>query len=415
MTATIRVSNLGKCYRVRNSDQRVQYRTIRESLVDLTKAPARMFRRPPDDRSEEFWALRNVEFEVKAGEIVGIIGHNGAGKSTLLKILSRITKPTSGRIELNGRVGSLLEVGTGFHPELTGRENIYLNGSILGMRRSEIQASFDEIVDFAETGRFLDTPVKRYSSGMYVRLAFAVAAHLPCEILVVDEVLAVGDVSFQRKCMDKMSEVGRTGRTILLVSHNLSSIKSLCHNVVTMERGRVIDAGPADEQVASYFNRLVELSKYSLAERKDRSGNGLSRVKNVYFENEQRDRVTQIFVGDPLRIKIDYESHQVGLVPEVALSCFSLDGVKVFHVDNKNRGQAIAPLAESGEFLCSIPRVNLTPGTYHFNVQISVKNEVCDHLASAGALDVLPGDYYGSGRPASPQGGTIFLDHDWAD
>src|SRR5262249_1505201 len=242
MTAAIVVESLGKRYRVSRGAARPRYRTLREDLVNLVSAALRRLTRGPDGGNmEEFWALRNVGFAVRPGEVVGIIGRNGAGKSTLLKILSRITKPTTGEVRLRGRVGSLLEVGTGFHPELTGRENIYLNGAILGMRRQEIRRKFDEIVQFAEIERFLDTPVKRYSSGMYVRLAFAVAAHLEPEILIVDEVLAVGDIAFQRKCMGRMREVGRSGCTVLFVSHNMPAIESLCTRVVLLEGGRLVN------------------------------------------------------------------------------------------------------------------------------------------------------------------------------
>ena len=219
----IRVGNLGKRYRLASGPGQMDYRTLRESLTSAMRKPF-----GGRAKGEEFWALNGIDFEVNPGEVVGIVGRNGAGKSTLLKVLSRITKPTRGFVELNGRVGSLLEVGTGFHPELSGRENIFLNGSILGMARREIAAKFDEIVAFAEVEKFLDTPVKRYSSGMYVRLAFAVAAHLEPEILIVDEVLAVGDATFQRKCLGKMGEVSKTGRTILFVSHNMQAITRLC-------------------------------------------------------------------------------------------------------------------------------------------------------------------------------------------
>src|SRR5262245_17248548 len=231
MRPAIQVENLGKEYRLAGG--RRGYHTLRESLTDVVRLP---FRRPIQER---FWALRELGFNVRPGELVGIIGRNGAGKSTLLKILSRITRPTAGRVELNGRVGSLLEVGTGFHPELTGRENIYLNGSILGMTRREIQRKFDEIVAFSEVEPFLDTPVKRYSSGMYVRLAFAVAAHLEPEILIVDEVLAVGDAAFQRKCLGRMKAIGKEGRTVLFVSHNMRSVMNLCGRGILLHTGRV--------------------------------------------------------------------------------------------------------------------------------------------------------------------------------
>src|SRR5579862_5387275 len=227
MQPAIVIENLSKCYRVARADAPADYTTLRESLVQAAKWPLKRIRGGDGARQEPFWALKDINLTVEPGDTVGIIGRNGAGKSTLLKILSRITKPTSGRIRLRGRVGSLLEVGTGFHPELTGRENIFLSGAVLGMTRAEIRRKFDEMVAFAEVERFLDTPVKHYSSGMYVRLAFAVAAHLEPEILVVDEVLAVGDAEFQKKCLGKMQDVSKGGRTVLFVSHNMSAIQSL--------------------------------------------------------------------------------------------------------------------------------------------------------------------------------------------
>jgi lipopolysaccharide transport system ATP-binding protein len=257
MAPAIRVENLGKLYHVAQGGPRASYRTFRELITNAASAPFRKLRGQTQAQREaaEFWALKDVSFEVQPGEVVGIIGRNGAGKSTLLKILSRITKPTKGRVELNGRIGSLLEVGTGFHPELTGRENVYLNGSILGMSRREIDRKFDEIVAFAEVERFLDTPVKRYSSGMYVRLAFAVAAHLEPEILIVDEVLAVGDAGFQKKCLGKMEEVGQTGRTVLFVSHNMPAITRLCKRCILLSEGLVIKDSTSADVAAYYVNQ----------------------------------------------------------------------------------------------------------------------------------------------------------------
>lgn len=259
MQPAIRIENLGKCYRVAKNRDRSPYRTFRETLTDAAMAPIRRaINRGMEGHLEEFWALKDVSFEVQPGEVVGIIGRNGAGKSTLLKILSRITKPTKGRIEINGRVGSLLEVGTGFHPELTGRENIYLNGSILGMTRPEIRRKFDEIVEFSGVEQFLDTPVKRYSSGMYVRLAFAVAAHLEPEILIVDEVLAVGDAEFQKKCLGKMGEVAKSGRTVLFVSHNMNAVSALCSSGVLLEKGQLRSAASVDSTLAMYKSNIIE-------------------------------------------------------------------------------------------------------------------------------------------------------------
>ncbi|HOI95223.1 MAG TPA: ABC transporter ATP-binding protein [Syntrophobacter fumaroxidans] len=268
----ISVEGLGKKYRIRHA-QVGRYRTFREALAQGAGRPFRALRRAlgaglsggetpagggERSSSEDFWALEDVCFEVRRGDVVGIIGRNGAGKSTLLKILSRITEPTAGRVRLRGRVGSLLEVGTGFHPELSGRENIFMNGAILGMTRAEITRKFDEIVAFAEIEKFLDTPVKRYSSGMYVRLAFAVAAHLDPEILLVDEVLAVGDVQFQQKCLGKMSEVSRGGRTVLFVSHNMAAVNALCARGILLSRGRVAEDGPVSGVVAAYLADSVK-------------------------------------------------------------------------------------------------------------------------------------------------------------
>src|SRR4051794_19175857 len=263
-TSAISVENLCKRYEL-GSRTNGDYSTLRESLVEAVKKPWRRLRSteetPDTSRQNEFFALKDVSFKVQPGEVLGIVGRNGAGKSTLLKILSRITPPTAGRIKMLGRVGSLLEVGTGFHPELTGRENIFLNGAILGMSRREIQRKFDEIVAFAETERYLDTPVKRYSSGMYTRLAFAVASHLEPEILIVDEVLAVGDAQFQKKCLGRMNEVSREGRTVLFVSHNMSAIKSLCTRGILIEGGRVAYDGSTDEVVNRYLDSGSEMAR----------------------------------------------------------------------------------------------------------------------------------------------------------
>src|SRR5215813_7100758 len=271
MPPIITIENLAKQYRIGASG--AAYSTVREAVVNSLRAPLRMFR-GNSSAYETIWALRDVNLEIQAGEVVGIIGRNGAGKSTLLKILSRITEPTRGRVVLRGRVGSLLEVGTGFHPELTGRENIFLNGSILGMTRREIQAKFDEIVSFAEIEKFLETPVKRYSSGMYVRLAFAVAAHLEPEILVVDEVLAVGDYAFQQKCLKKMQDVSIHGRTVLFVSHNMGAISRLCQRCIVLDKGRIVSSGPTAAAVETYMTSgLMERAEFTQSESVDKAVN----------------------------------------------------------------------------------------------------------------------------------------------
>ncbi len=313
MTAAIRVDNLSKRFRIgATPGGRFKYRTLRESLTDglasAGRRVGRVLRRrsaAPADRND-FWALKDVSFRVEPGEVLGVIGHNGAGKSTLLKVLSRITKPTAGEVRLRGRVGSLLEVGTGFHPELTGRENIFLNGSILGMTRREVQRKFDDIVGFAEIDEFLDTPVKRYSSGMYTRLAFAVASHLEPEILLVDEVLAVGDAQFQQKCLGKMGQVSRSGRTVLFVSHTMSAVKALCTRAVLMEKGRLALDGDVDEVVNRYLSAGTDMAttgvipddapRYS-----DDPGEALFR--SVKVTDLAGEPVTQLYFGQPFQVR----------------------------------------------------------------------------------------------------------------
>ena len=275
--AIIQVENLGKKYQIKHQAERQRYTALRDVIAEkarrlFSRSQTSDFRPPTSARSssEDFWALKDVSFEVKQGEVVGIIGRNGAGKSTLLKILSRITEPTTGSIRLRGRVASLLEVGTGFHPELTGRENIFLNGAILGMSRAEIRKKFDEIVAFAEVEKFLDTPVKRYSSGMYVRLAFAVAAHLEPEILIVDEVLAVGDAEFQKKCLGKMQEVSKGGRTVLFVSHNMNAVQKLCGKGIVLKAGRIQFNGKVEDSIQHYMRSVEMRSRVEFPMRNDR-------------------------------------------------------------------------------------------------------------------------------------------------
>ncbi|TME50667.1 MAG: ABC transporter ATP-binding protein [Chloroflexi bacterium] len=264
--------------------------------------------RGKDRRAQELWALDDVSFEVAEGEVIGIIGRNGAGKSTLLKLLSRLTEPTRGRITVEGKVGSLLEIGTGFHPELTGRDNIYLNGTILGMSRADVSRRFDEIVEFAEIDRFLDTPVKRYSSGMYVRLAFAVAAHLESEILIVDEVLAVGDVAFQRKCLGRMGQVANEGRTVLFVSHNLAAIKSLCTRALLLQDGKLVADGPVEDTVTRYLDLTWPLSSDgTVAESAARIGTGDAFLRQVRITDDSGKHIERVFLGQPFRVTCLYE------------------------------------------------------------------------------------------------------------
>jgi lipopolysaccharide transport system ATP-binding protein len=308
MEPIISVRGLSKRYRLGAAGMR--YPTLRAAIAGAARAPLKLFSRRPTDRTDTtLWALKDVTFDVSAGEVLGIVGRNGAGKSTLLKILSRITKPTRGRAELYGRVGSLLEVGTGFHPELTGRENIYLNGAILGMTRAEIAAKFDEIVAFAEVEKFLDTPVKFYSSGMYVRLAFAVAAHLEPEVLIVDEVLAVGDAAFQKKCLGKMNEVARGGRTVLFVSHDLNAVNALCERALLLHEGALIREGLPRDVTAYYLDRANQL--YTPVTWVSLEGVGTDEVALTSARVEQRgERTSAVSCREPFVVQIEYEIKQ---------------------------------------------------------------------------------------------------------
>lgn len=295
----ITVENLGKMYRI-NRQGGGSYQTIRDRILSI---PSRL--KGINTNREEFWALKDVSFEIEAGDRVGIIGRNGAGKSTLLKLLGRITKPTKGRAVINGRVASLLEVGTGFHPELTGRENIFMNGALLGMTRSEIKCKFDEIVDFAEVEKFIDTPVKRYSSGMYVRLAFAVAAHLEPEILLVDEVLAVGDAQFQKKCLGKMEDVSKSeGRTILFVSHNMGAIRSLCTKTIMLKNGILHNFGDTEDIIKAYFRDNIESGNRFKQEHKESKAINLLRV---ILNPDKQQSLMEVLYDEPIKIRIEYE------------------------------------------------------------------------------------------------------------
>lgn len=403
----ISVQGLGKSYTIAHQNARSA------SLGEAVYARAR---RPFHGRQEQetFWALKDVSFDVRRGEVLGIIGRNGAGKSTLLKLLSRITSPTTGAIDIHGRVASLLEVGTGFHPELTGRENIYLNGAILGMSRREIGRKFDEIVAFAGVERFLDTPVKRYSSGMGVRLGFSVAAHLETEILILDEVLAVGDAEYQRRCYQKLSEIHESGRTILFVSHNLASIRALCLTAIALDRGVVVAHGEAGEQVSRYVERITTAHATPMEERADHYGTGSASVTRIEFSGGAGNPVDHVIAGDPLNVTVHYRSSKVDVRPVVVLSFDSDEGHRLFHVDNGIRGILLDPVKPRGHYLCKIDRLPLAPGRYHVNVEIWFGDELADGLASATAIEVVAGDFYGSGMPTPTHGCLMFLDHSWS-
>jgi lipopolysaccharide transport system ATP-binding protein len=366
----IRVENLGKKYILGHQPQGVsKYSTLRDTLTNAGKSLWQSFRPPQaqqKSQQEEFWALQDVSFEVKQGECVGIIGRNGAGKSTLLKILSRITEPTRGKIEIGGRVASLLEVGTGFHPELTGRENIYLNGAVLGMTRQEIRRKFAEIVEFAEVERFLDTPVKRYSSGMYVRLAFAVAAHLEPEILVIDEVLAVGDIRFQKKCLGKMGEVAsQEGRTILFVSHNMTAVQSLCSKSIWLNSGNLLSFDETSVTISKYLNSSVAMVYEHIWEDID-TAPGNEKVKwrrvAIYPDSES----AEITVATPLIAEFECWNYQENTHLNFSLHLFSFEGVRVLHTFSYPEILPVGLIKGS----CYIPANFLNDETYRINIMV---------------------------------------------
>jgi len=396
--------------------RRQPYRTFRETVMDALGAPFHaLFGSGGREPDESVWALDGVSFDVEAGEVVGIIGRNGAGKSTLLKILSRITHPTRGYVELRGRVGALLEVGTGFHPELTGRENISLSGAILGMRRTEIQRKFDAIVAFAEIERFLDTQVKHYSSGMFTRLAFSVAAHLEPEILIVDEVLAVGDASFQRKCLNKMEDVGREGRTVLFVSHNMSAVTRLCPRTVLLEQGRVLRDGPSHEVVSAYLRSgLGTTAAREWPEPSAAPGDAVVRLRAVRIRDEAGATTAAANIRKPVGIELDFEVLEGGqrLVPN--LHVFNEEGVCVFvasevdspwHRRRRPAGRYVTTawipgnLLAEGTLIVTVAISTMDPVTVHLLERDAVAFQVVDSLAGDSARGDYAGPFPGVVRP----------------
>jgi len=402
----IKVENLGKSYQIRHKQER--YTALRDVLADGAKNAGRTLLRrnhhsAPETR-EEFWALNDVSFEVKQGERLGIIGRNGAGKSTLLKVLSRITQPTRGEVRLRGRVASLLEVGTGFHPELTGRENIFLNGAILGMSREEIRRKFDEIVAFAEVERFLDTPVKRYSSGMYVRLAFAVAAHLEPEILLVDEVLAVGDAAFQEKCLGKMKQVAQGGRTIFFVSHSMSAISALCCRTIWIGKGRIVQDGNSPQVVAAYLSSGNVAVRQSQWKGTERPGDSYLRVDSISLNDIDGNPVIDVPISQDIAIEIIYDVLQPGARASLALTLFDATGLLIFSsLGNNEENLYYDRSLQPGRYLttCVLPGNLLSDGRYFVSIigNSGLGNDdfKIEHAVSFDAVDdgVLRRDYHG--------------------
>lgn len=401
----LQVEGLGKKYVLAHQGPQVgkRYVALRDILTEAASAPFRRLARlgkgdsseGSSSTQEDFWALRDVSFKIKHGESVGIIGRNGAGKSTLLKLLSRITSPTRGRIEINGRVASLLEVGTGFHPELTGRENVYLNGAIMGMKRAEIRRKFDEIVAFAEVERFLDTPVKRYSSGMYMRLAFAVAAHLDPEILVVDEVLAVGDAQFQKKCLGKMKDVGKSGRTVLFVSHNMEAITRLCSNCIYLSQGELKMQGETRSVINAYSQHSKEISNEVDLTRLARRFEGtdsarLLKLRCTHLENG----VAWCYeFGMPIEFTMDFSVFHAIERPEIGYALFSSTGMELLSTTTQQESPLPKLLPGTYSMKMTIPDLALNPGIYTLSVGIvNVEGRNIDNVGEAVQIEVIPSE-----------------------
>ena len=412
----IRVDGLSKRYNIGLAMHR--HDTMRDHL---TNAITGLFRSngngsasgaEPPKSSGEIWALKDVSFELNKGDVLGIVGRNGAGKSTLLKILSRITEPTEGRAEVHGHVGSLLEVGTGFHAELTGRENVYLNGAILGMKKSEIKRKFDEIVSFAEIEEFVDTPVKRYSSGMYMRLAFAVAAHLEPEILVIDEVLAVGDINFQKKCLGKMGDVAKQGRTVLFVSHNMAAVQSLCSRGIMLVGGRISCAGSVQDVVKKYFQTDQALESVPLKQRMDRSGDGSARIVSIAVENADGGPVVRS--TSRLKITLHYESIKPLQYPRFLVSVKDSISTGIFVLNSEGADGLPDILPCQGRVVCVTDPIHLTPGRCSVDVGL-VKGigVMADNVRSAMSLDVEADDVFGAHAPTRSEA-LCLIKHQWA-
>lgn len=418
----IRVENLSKRYRI--GLEEAQPDTLAGAALAWLKAPFANFSGlrklstfdENDEADDVIWALRDVSFDVEQGTVIGIIGHNGAGKSTLLKLLSRITEPTAGRAVINGRVSSLLEVGTGFHRELTGRENVYLNGTVLGMSRREVDRKFDEIVDFAGVEKFIDTPVKRYSSGMQVRLAFAVAAYLEPEILLIDEVLSVGDAAFQKKCLGKMGDVTREGRTVLFVSHKMGAVASLCSRSLVLSGGRIVFDGPSNEAISYYLGSLGEAAAVSLARRKDRQGNQKLKFTTLRILNEAGHPVDTIAAGSDITFELEYDVP--GGVPlnnvSFYINFYDAMGQILFTLTTKTVNQNFDEVAPNTKIRCTTSDFPLAPGSYWLMLAAKEQGvERLDKVEQAMQLTVTTGDFFGTGRVTPADCGPFMVRHQW--
>lgn len=416
----ISVENLSKCYRLGSVTSKTFFSSIsnkfksRKSNLNSSNIPAASL----IAEDEILWALNNISFQLHKGEVLGVVGRNGAGKSTLLKLLSRISSPSSGEIKIKGKMASLLEVGTGFHPELTGRENIFLNGAILGMSRKEIQNKFDEIVSFSGVEKFIDTPVKRYSSGMYVRLAFAVAAHLEPDILVIDEVLAVGDFEFQKKCLGKMNSVSKEeGRTILFVSHQMEAVQSICSRAILLKSGNLQLDASVELVVSEYLSEfIVAKNEIKLSERVDRSGSGEFKYVDVFFTDHLNNRILAGLPGKPLKIHLIISKSSVSTSITEAIASLGFHdekGRRLFTLSNKLLMTSLK-LNGDTELIYEIPKLQLYEGSYTCNVFLAhgSNQNIIDWIQHAFNLQVLPNDYFGTGEVVRNGKELFFVDHE---
>lgn len=421
-STVIQVSQVSKEYRLGIISHGTLYRDLQSWWASFRGRPdpnariidqtAPVGRRKQAVVGDRLLALNDVSFEVEQGETLGIVGRNGAGKSTLLKILSRVTAPTRGTMRIKGRIASLLEVGTGFHPELTGRENVFLNGTILGMTRVEIRRKFDDIVDFSQLEQFIDTPVKRYSSGMYVRLAFSVAAHLDAEILVVDEVLAVGDFDFQKRCLGKMRDVATSGRTVLLVSHNMSAIQSLCKRAILLVGGRIACQGPTAEVIESYFSQREDDTVIALSRRADRSGSGRLRFAEVKVAPAASDKGKVIRTGCDTSIQMWIDNLEGSAVRTVDLGVGidNLLGDRITVLTTQAVGATIESLPPGRSLVeFTIPQLPLVPGRYYLTLFVTGNFAIADWIQNGAMFDVEYGDFFGTGRSVPEGHGSILM------
>jgi lipopolysaccharide transport system ATP-binding protein len=411
MSAAITIDGISKCYQIGTQSQ--PYNTLRDTIMSAITTPFKRLagRKGQAAKTREFWALKDVSFDVKKGEVIGIIGRNGAGKSTLLKVLSRITEPTQGFAKLKGRVASLLEVGTGFHPELTGRENVYLNGAILGMHKVEIDRKFDQIVAFAETEKFLDTPVKYYSSGMYVRLAFAVAAHLEPEILIVDEVLAVGDQEFQKKCLGRMREVSQgDGRTVLFVSHNIAAIRSLCDRAAYLRNGQLVTVGPAEEVVTEYLNAAKGNEETNLLMRPRFPG--IAASISGFSAKPAKDS-DHLVSGGSATFEVEMTIQDPIQNAAVTVMFCSDQGYRVLAYSSRCE-QGLTQLPAGKHIMkCHVDSLPLLEGRYMVDIEIFTGDTVADFVEHATVVDVSTGNFFGRAETLMPVEGRVLARSDW--